>query len=175
MSDPHFDQQKIFEYRKNKFDCVGDMNLAIVDNVLNTMRKGDILYLLGDIYNMNYLSRFRGFEIVIILGNHERDMYNGEKIEQLERVIKNNRLTATIYHDPIQICDGFIWLSHEPVDKALLKCSINIHGHYHPGELYSGVYKTGTFRSNHYFNCAVDYIGYKPISLVSIYREMNIL
>lgn len=76
-ADTHFYHRNIIEYCKRPYECVEEMNEAIVENWNAVVQKYDIVYHLGDVSfgtaeeTRGILSRLNGIKH-LITGNHER-------------------------------------------------------------------------------------------------------
>ena len=158
-SDYHFNNSLIYEYRKstpsseNLFNNIGEMNRLMVKNVNENLKDGDILYILGDFGDFEYLSQFNPkVKYMIILGNHD-DIADDEgeiPLKTLKKVIDYNDLNVEIItcankdvildkrysalkkkYESIEILPilgGLFLLSHIPINNSkLLKYSITLH------------------------------------------------
>lgn len=170
ISDFHFNHLNIIQYCNRPFKSVNEMNKVMIDNFLNTVKEGETCYILGDIFEPKFLSTFQNRKLILILGNHDRGKRNEDNIY---KVINDFYLDCEVIRYPICI-KKFIWLSHEPLESLSPQLPyLNIHGHSHLidwtcGE---GPYYTD---GNRYFNCCVEKIDYKPISLKEICKRMKI-
>lgn len=109
--------------------------------------KNDTLVMLGDIGDTSFVSKLRGYK-VLIMGNHDRGASNYQKQG-------GNNLFDEVYEGPLIISEKII-LSHEPL---VIPSMFNVHGHDH-----SNIFPVA---SNH-LNVCCELIGYTPVSLKSI-------
>ena len=135
-SDPHFSDEEMKYLRKN---YIGDEEQ--VERINSKIGKHDTLVLLGDIGDETWLSRVRGYK-VLLLGNHDKGVTNYVPY------------VNEIYEGPLVINEKII-LSHEPVDLPFM---FNIHGHDH----------SGWERLNHHLNVCAEHIDYTPVSFKKI-------
>lgn len=189
ISDPHFSDQGSFEFRakNNKLPeyikTVEELDDLIISNINKVAHKNDCLIILGDVGNIECVTKLKAGYKVLLLGNHDRgadyykrisaDLTNlkadlaktGEipkelimsKYEANNHVIFDNRLFDEVYSGPLMISDKII-LSHEPI----IPCPdylVNLCGHVHA--------KDHKFKvDNHqYYNFCAEAIDYKPVSL----------
>lgn len=101
--------------------------------------KKDTLILLGDVGDVEWARKLKGYKI-LICGNHDA----GKTIYK--------EVFDEVYEGALIIGEKLI-LSHEPVD---IPWALNIHGHIH--DL--------SYQNNkRHFNVCSDYIGYEPVNL----------
>lgn len=84
ISDPHFGHANIIKYCGRPFENVYDMDDDIILNINEEVEQDDTLYILGDIAFApknkylqtirHYLSRIICRNIILILGNHDKDI-----------------------------------------------------------------------------------------------------
>lgn len=154
VSDTHFYHQNIIKYCNRPFDDAAQMNDYMVTMWNETVKDGDKVYHLGDVYMGNnegnaerLLSSLKG-QKRLILGNHD----NG-KDQILQRVFKKI--------DVWRMFPEFgLLLTHVPVHESSLDRGmgvemINVHGHIHDKQ---------SPTVNH-CNVSVEMIGYKPINI----------
>lgn len=159
ISDTHFYHQNIIEYCNRPFKTAAEMNDYMVTMWNETVRDGDKVYHLGDVYmghtngeHERFLCSLKG-QKRLILGNHD----NG-KDHVLQRVFKK-----------IEVWRMFpefgLLLTHVPVhDYSLEKKGrggspdfkmTNIHGHIH----------NGTVPSEYHKCVCVEQTDYKPVNI----------
>ena len=131
-SDPHFGDEELAAGTPGRPSA--DEQVTMINSCVG---RKDTLIILGDIGDVEYAKKLRGYK-VLICGNHDAGRTNYEEAFD------------EIYEGALIIGEKII-LSHEPVDIPWL---FNIHGHDHAGAV----------RVNH-LNVCSDVIGYKPINL----------
>ena len=127
-SDPHFGDEDM-KYR-------GISDDEQVKRINAKVGKYDTIIFLGDIGNVEWIKRIRGYK-VLIMGNHDAGASN--YIDYFDEV----------YEGALIIGEKLL-LSHEPVD---IPWAFNIHGHDHAGAKRKG-----------HLNICADAIGYTPIN-----------
>lgn len=132
ISDLHF----------NEDDLKQGISKRPVDDVLVRMinskvGRKDILFILGDCGDLEYVKQLRGYKI-LIMGNHDCG------------ATKYKEVFDEVYEGALIIGEKLI-LSHEPVS---IPWAFNIHGHDHAGKKRDG-----------HLNVCADVIGYTPINL----------
>ena len=133
-SDLHFADSDVAFYRNGK---ITDEELVKIIN--SRVGKNDTLIILGDCGDLEYVSRLKGYKI-LIAGNHDTGL------DKFREVFNE------VYSGPVMIAEKLI-LSHEPVD---VPWAFNIHGHIHS--------KSHSTDKRH-FNVCGDAIGdYAPIN-----------
>ena len=135
ISDTHFgdkDLQANIKDRPNDEDYVKLINSKV--------GKNDLLICLGDVGDIEYARRLKGYKI-LIAGNHDAGMSNYKDVFD------------EVYAGALIVGEKLI-LSHEPVD---VPWAFNIHGHAHHGEPMS---------DNQHFNvCGEARKCYEPVNL----------
>ena len=138
ISDLHFnedDQTKAFPERPSDEELVKMINSKV--------GRKDILLILGDCGDLEYVKQLRGYK-VLIMGNHDTGS------------TKYKEVFDEVYEGALIIGEKLI-LSHEPVT---IPWAYNIHGHDHAGNIRKG-----------HTNVCADVIGYKPINFNQWLRE----
>jgi calcineurin-like phosphoesterase family protein len=141
VSDTHFGDEELRAGLPNR---PSDEELVKIIN--SKVGKKDTLIHLGDVGDIEYMKKIRGYKI-LICGNHDAGRTNYEGVFD------------EVYTGPLMVGEKLL-LSHEPVD---VDWAFNIHGHDH----------TGTGRKNH-LNCCIDAsmnqfgIPFEPINLNQI-------
>lgn len=184
FSDPHFADS----------DCkIMDPNWISpaeqVDRINKLVYPTDTLIILGDIGDVSYVSKLRGYK-VLIMGNHDTGADNYKRKvslvnanytrEEATDAIKNNvidfvkaddsehgwlgykdnHLFDEVYEGPLFIGEKIL-LSHEPV---FLPYVLNIHGHDHNGVL-------SCPEGCHHINVAANVCGYTPVNLGKLIKK----
>ena len=78
ISDPHFSDQESFEFRsKNSklpenIKTVADLDNFIISNINKVAHKNDCLIILGDVGNIECITKLKAGYKVLLLGNHDR-------------------------------------------------------------------------------------------------------
>jgi calcineurin-like phosphoesterase family protein len=133
-SDPHF----------------GDKELAVgvprrpsdeeqVKLINSKVGRKDTLIILGDVGDIEYAKKLRGYKI-LIAGNHDAGLTHYAEVFD------------EIYGGALFIGPQIV-LSHEPIN---IPFALNIHGHIHDKK---------AKQDNHHLNVCSDYIGYLPINM----------
>ena len=143
ISDTHFNDK---ELRKNLPDRPQDED--IVKSINKKVGKKDILILLGDVGDLTFAEKLRGYKI-LIAGNHDTGLTAYSKVFN------------EIYSGPLIIGEKLI-LSHEPVN---IPWALNIHGHVHNS------HHAKEEIDDHHLNACCDVINYTPISLNQLLKE----
>lgn len=195
ISDPHFSDQESFEFRTKSgklpenIKTVADLDNFIISNINKVAHKADCLIILGDVGNIECVTKLKAGYKVLLLGNHDRgaDYYkrivtgttnlktilaNAVKFpkdllisehELDNHVICDNKLFDEVYPGPLMISDKII-LSHEPI----IPCPdylVNLCGHVHD--------KDHKFKidDHQYYNFCAEAINYKPVSLGELIKD----
>lgn len=143
VSDTHFGDKELRAGLPNR---PSDEELVKIIN--SKVGKKDTLIHLGDVGDIEYMKKIRGYKI-LICGNHDAGRTNYEDVFD------------EVYTGPLMIGEKLL-LSHEPID---VDWAFNIHGHDH----------TGHGRKNH-LNCCVDAsmkqfgIPFEPINMNQIMK-----
>lgn len=132
ISDLHFNEDDLkagFPNRPSDEELVKKINAKV--------GRRDILIILGDCGDLEYVKQLRGYK-VLIAGNHDCGL------------TKHKEVFDEVYEGAVFLGEKLL-LSHEPMPLAW---ATNFHGHDH----------TGTKRKGCYNFCA-DVIGYEPVNL----------
>lgn len=138
ISDLHFnedDLKKAFPERPS--------DEGLVKMINSKVGRKDILLILGDCGDLEYVKQLRGYK-VLIMGNHDTGS------------TKYKEIFDEVYEGALIIGEKLI-LSHEPVT---IPWAYNIHGHDHAGNICKG-----------HTNVCADVIGYQPINFNQWLRE----
>lgn len=139
-SDLHFNHSRAFIYEPRGFQCVEDMNEAIIKRHNSQVSNEDEVYILGDLClggggaemlakNQALIERLNG-RLHIVLGNHD----SPARIAMYE-TCKN--VIEVVYATMIHYCGYHFFLSHYPCltgnleKEALKQCTCNFFGHTH--------------------------------------------
>lgn len=161
ISDTHFGHENILKFVDDKneplrvFHDVHQMNEHMVECWNKTVKEGDIVYHLGDVYfgkGHEMLGRLNGRKR-LILGNHD----NG-KSEHLQK-----HFQKILMWKDFKEFDCI--LSHVPMhESALYKRKYNLHGHVHKGQ------HRGLIADKRYINCCVEVMNYIPIHIEQLVK-----
>lgn len=178
-SDWHLGHHKlIVEYGKRPFSTTEQMDRAIIDNMKARLRKGDRLYILGDVSFLpmakaapllRELKRDTQAEFYLVPGNHDPDDlldlrdYDGERgsprfwkdVSPLMEV-RDNRRKVILCHYPMKTWNK----SHRPAEKG---GAYHLYGHEHGGV-------QGTTRC---MDVGVDPCGFQPLTLDQCIERMK--
>ena len=138
ISDLHFTEDDLKEAFPNR-----PSDEELVRRINAKVGRKDLLIVLGDVGNVEFVKQLRGTKI-LIMGNHDSGRTNYEPYFK------------EIYEGALIIGEKLI-LSHEPID---ISWAYNIHGHDHAGNI----------RPDHKNVCA-DVIDYEPINFNQWLRE----
>lgn len=159
ISDTHFNHENIIRYCNRPFSNAKEMNECIRDNWNETVKPGDIVYHLGDVFMGNFEEDIERFLCSLhgrkrlLLGNHD----NG-KNQILQRVFQKI--------DVWRMFPEFkLILTHVPIHPGSFrhKCLLNLHGHTHDNDV---VHEDNT-PDDRYVNVCVDKTNFFPINLDS--------
>lgn len=163
ISDTHFNHSNIIRYCNRPFANPTEMNEAIRENWNETVKNGDIVYHLGDVYMGKYpddnysterfLSSLKGRKR-LILGNHDHG-----KDQALQRSFQK----ISIWR---MFTELGLMLTHVPIHPGSFrhKCEFNVHGHTHENDVIDE-YGVSDPR---YINVCVDKTNFKPIHIDTI-------
>jgi len=167
ISDTHFQHENILKFtdsntgelvRGNRFSSVEEMNETMVENWNNTVKPGDIVYHLGDVFmgpREDFLKMWKGLNGSkrLILGNHD-DAKFFVKHELVTKVVMWRMFT-----------EFGLLLSHVPIHESGLRRGsptdetapmlLNIHGHINQNPS----------PTEHHRCVCVEHIDYTPINI----------
>jgi calcineurin-like phosphoesterase family protein len=144
-ADQHFDHYNILELAKRPFDTVEEMNQTIIDNFNSLVKKGDLVYHLGDLGFgdiTKYIKQLKGAHY-LIKGNHDKlsnRIYNSLFQGVWDyRVLKEKGYKFVLFHYPIRDWQGMYggW--------------IHLYGHVHSNiKPRPGSFEVGVDATNYY-------------------------
>jgi calcineurin-like phosphoesterase family protein len=157
FSDPHFGHHNMAVKRGFK-DAI-EMGEYIVECWNSVVRKGDTVYMLGDITmekstEYYWLDRLKGFKKVI-LGNHDKPQHVPELLKYVNSVAGMVKYKDRTF--------GNIFLTHCPIHPKELdyRVSFNVHGHVHENSI----------EDDKYINVSCEAIGYAPKTLEELIKK----
>lgn len=194
ISDTHFFHSNIIKYCHRPYLDINEMNNDIIKKWNSVVKKGDVVWHLGDFaffkkresYKITKIMSKLNGTINLLLGNHDKQVSTDIKFWQSLGFHK-------VWDKPFLFMDKYI-LSHEPIitknkidlsNQDVLK---NIHGHTHnsnadyyamkPEDQMKWNSEHPEFRTipdiTHYsFNVSMEVIDYKPILFNDIVEKMN--
>lgn len=134
ISDTHFGDEEVRKIASNRpFD---DELVKIINSKVG---KKDTLLILGDVGNLEYAKKLKGYKI-LIAGNHDTGLTNYKEIFN------------EVYSGALFIGEKLV-LSHEPID---IPFALNLHGHNHS--------RNQKNDKNHFNVCCDVLPGYFPIN-----------
>ena len=171
ISDTHFGDEDL---RRGITDRPSDDELVKLIN--SKVGKHDTLIHLGDVGDTSYVSKLKGYK-VLITGNHDSGASNYKRIITEDKTQTrigqdniskrffvynpttiDNHLFDEIYEGPVIIGPKLI-LSHEPIMN--LPIMFNIHGHIH----------IATHNIPRHLNACLDFTDYQPIHFNSLMKS----
>lgn len=169
-SDTHFNHDRQFIYNPRGYKTCEKMNQVQIEKWNHTIKKNDIVYMLGDFFlsdNLDFvkqtLSKLNG-KIHLIIGNHDTQ----SKLELYEQC---PNIVEIVWATQIEYKGRKFYLSHYPTLTADLNsnpdnCVFNLYGHTHSKEKF--------FEDRPYmYNVAVDAHNGTPVSIEEIYNDVE--
>lgn len=167
-ADTHFGHDRILRYCNRPFNDVFAMDLALIRNWNERVKKDDIVYFLGDFCFRKCLkeapnSKSNAFDyyreqlngdIIFIQGNHDR----------------NNSVKSKIQHVVIEYGGKRIKLVHKP-EHADGRYDINLVGHVH--EKWQVQQKTLDCNITTLINVGVDVWDFRPVNFEELMKRRN--
>jgi len=159
IGDLHLDHGNVHKFRK-EFVSDTHHHEHVMEKVLMTVNKKDLLYLMGDSAfsrsAIELLKEIKG-RVILVKGNHDypNSRYFLDVVEEVHGITKYKRA----------------WLTHCPIHPAELWGKFNIHGHVHQNTILTD---TGEIDAR-YVNVCAENIDYTPISFADIvyWREQK--
>jgi len=164
ISDCHFGHRNILKYR-DRFSTIESHDQFIMGNIAKTLRKRDVLWMLGDCFftkeSLEYLRiiKTQCLHVNLVLGNHDTDSSEGRANIG---VMINEGLINKV--GGMFKAKGKRWMTHCPIHPDELRGCTNIHGHVH----------NSTIEDPRYFNASCENINYTPILIKDcVYKEVR--
>ena len=158
ISDLHLDHENIIRYCARPFSDVEEMNKVLVENWNRIVSPNDTVYFLGDMsygrdsHDSSFWVKKLNGKIIFIPGNHDRGIGN------------------TLDHQILEYGKHRFLLVHNPHDIPIKWNDWIIHGDKHNNDLRNYPFIN---RKNKTINVSCEIIGYKPINLGEIIRQIN--
>jgi calcineurin-like phosphoesterase family protein len=160
-SDFHLSHNNIIKFCHRPFINVAEMNFVILNNFFDTVKKGDMVYFLGDLsFSSEVVKKFlnevteEGITMNFIIGNHDKQLGGSKEIHY------NRIYDIVIENQPITLC-------HYPMlswNKSHFN-AWNIHGHHHSNVV------AEKFPGKR-LDVAVDLWNFKPVSFEQVKKYM---
>lgn len=146
ISDLHAGHSALLRLERSKFETIEEHDNYLVESINKVVKNTDILYILGDIGNIEIIRKLNGRKICI-MGNHDR------------RPLKEYLgYFAEVYEHPIYINDSLLF-SHYPVKVE--SHVLNVHGHLHGSYL----------ESTNHINVSAHLVNYTPVNIDVFYQK----
>lgn len=140
ISDLHFGHENILKFERTRFSNIEEHDAFIIESINKVVKVTDILWILGDIGNLDKVRLLNG-QKKLIMGNHDKK----SKQEYLG-------FFAEVYNTPIYLNKRVV-LSHEPIQVN--HSVLNVHGHLH-GSILDSI---------NYLNVSVTQVDYYPVNI----------
>jgi calcineurin-like phosphoesterase family protein len=161
-ADPHLSHGRVIDYCNRPFSTVSEMDVALLDGLAQSVRKGDKIYILGDLLFGNRDAHLRLLKLLpgekfLVFGNHDH--------RHRSAFIKSGVFAWCKDLAEIKIDGQRIVMCHYPMDSwnASYRGSWHLHGHSH-GNLPA---------RGRRMDVGVDCNGYLPVSLDTIKYVMK--
>ncbi len=164
-SDLHLGHEAIIEMNARPFASVEEMNIALIDNINETVSEDDTLFILGDFSyrirrdeSVEMARRIACRNVHLVKGNHDKDFTKFGVFRTIrdyrELRYGEDKRRFVLFHYPIASWAG------------MRGGSIHLHGHIHSGgdNLNRNNFANGFFR----YDVGVDANGYHPVSIEKI-------
>jgi calcineurin-like phosphoesterase family protein len=166
-SDLHLNHAKIITLCDRPFKDVKEMNETIINNWNTRVKKGDIVYILGDvglpkskqdvIEVCDMLETLNG-EKILVTGNHDKELLKHSRFHAcFSKVVpyaetKDNGKKVCMFHYPIEEWNGYY------------KDSIHLYGHVHNSDV-------GLKDIKNRYNVGVDVNDFEPKTLEELINK----
>lgn len=161
-SDPHLGHSNVIRFASRPFSSIEEMDEVLLDNMFSPLRKGDELYVLGDLswtiagYDAIFERVKKGCNFHWILGNHDEKYY-----KQIAHKW-NNKIASVQRLKEIKVCGNYTSLCHYPMlmwNKSHHNAWL-IHGHAHNGK--HGTDELQTRAEGKVLNANCEFHNFKP-------------
>ena len=172
-SDLHLGHANAIKHSNRPFETLEEMDETLIQNINNTVRVNDTLWILGDFTHrvkkpqaIEYRKKINCRYVYLITGNHDKNFTTEDGVF---RAVKS--------YDEIKTDYGPFILFHYPIEHWNKEHygSIHLHGHIHADQSYNITnrdmaisYPTGKVFSNRKYDVGVDANDYKPVSIEEI-------
>lgn len=176
ISDTHWGHSNIIKYCDRPFSSVEEMNEKMFDNWNDTVKDGDIVYHLGDVYfgkgsyGEEWAKRFRKLpgRKRLILGNHDngKDMNLHDCFQKIVMWRMFPEFSLLLTHVPVHETTLGIHVSeNEDECGAEVRQLHNIHGHIHQNPS----------PTDRHTNVSVEWINYTPVNIETLRKDSLLL
>lgn len=134
-SDLHFGHEKVIKFDNRPFHSVEEMDEELIRRWNNKVKKGDLVYVLGDFIwrsreekVADFIKRLNG-QIILIKGNHDHFLHNADAKKALSGLKDYDDISVKLEDGSTRRCI----LSHYfiPFYNGHLHKAIHLHGHSH--------------------------------------------
>lgn len=160
ISDTHFGHANILTFKNEEghvrpeFSTVEEMDEAMLQGIAETVKPGDRLYHLGDVYFGTFPEGLPKIQAKkrLVLGNHDKpndSRWKGcfSEVTSLRRLPQHNLI-----------------LSHYPLHKTAIPSGfVNVHGHIHDRPA----------PSPRHVNVSVEVTGYRPVHIDDLFKDAS--
>lgn len=180
-SDLHFGHENVIRFDNRPFNTVEEMDDEMIKRWNAKVRKGDIVYVLGDFIwkaatneAVNIIKKLNG-QIILIKGNHDRFLHNAAAKKALAGIKDYDDICVTLEDGTTRRCI----LSHYfiPFYNGHRYQAIHLHGHSHlTEEAAEEIRITTELNEKGYdlkiYNVGCMYWNYTPVTLDEILERM---
>lgn len=172
ISDTHFGHANIIKYCDRPFANTAEMDEMMFDNWNQTVKDGDIVYHLGDVYfgGNEYAEGWnKKFKKLpgrkrLILGNHDegKDKYLQDAFQKISMWRMFPEFGLLLTHVPVHESNiGVRVAENEDEVGDQIRVLHNVHGHIHQNPS----------PNENYTNMSVEWINYTPVNLETLRKK----
>lgn len=148
ISDLHFGHKKLLRLERSEFETIEEHDQTLIDNINKMVKPTDLLYVLGDVGNIEKCRLLNGRKIMI-MGNHDARPKREYKM-----------VFSEVYETPIFIKENIVF-SHYPI--PVTAGTLNVHGHLHGSRM----------ASENYMNLSAHLVNMKPVNINVIFQKAS--
>lgn len=180
-SDLHLGHANIIKYCKRPFSDVDSMNKTILENINDTVKTNDKLWILGDVAlgdrekSLNLLNNLETRNIVVIAGNHDlfHPMYKDKSIKHTEKCKHITKIKSIETQSSLKIKNFSVNLSHFPYEGESVPGRTDRYRKWRPVRsetwLLCGHVHTAWRQQENMINVGIDAWGGRPVSAETIF------
>lgn len=167
ISDLHLGHKNVIYLSKRQFHSIEEMNQTIINNINETVKPEDNLYILGDFAfksgnPVKYLKQIK-CKMHLIIGNHDGNILKNndarsyfESITSYKKIIDNGK-TVVLFHYPIAEWDGYF------------KGAYHLYGHVHNN--FTNPWHKYMEQFDNCWNVGADVLDFIPVTLDQLIKK----
>lgn len=167
ISDTHLGDMRVFNKCSRPFSGLEEMERTIVENWNKKVKKGDVVYVLGDLAEDDYVE---AIDVYKKLNGHKHLLVGNHDLKMLDSIQKSDVFETIDFMTLIEDGGRKVCLCHYPVMDWM---EFSRGGYHVYGRIHNKTGKNSPacpqikeyFKDKPAYNCGVDVTGFEPVTL----------